>query len=70
MAALPGLMLEATFDEGVPTWKVKKHKGKNAIPELVSSGTAESIEAAKAPARHIAETSKMVCRTPLENELL
>jgi hypothetical protein len=57
MAALPGLMLEATFDEGVPTWKVQRHKGKNAFPELVSSGTADSLEAAKTAARHVAETS-------------
>ncbi len=56
-AALPGLMLEATFDEGVPTWKVQRHKGKNAFPELVSSGTADSLKAAKAAARHVAETS-------------
>lgn len=57
MADLPGLMLEATFDDGVPTWKVLRQRGKNVRPELVSSGTADSFEAAKAAARHIAETT-------------
>jgi hypothetical protein len=57
MADLPGLTLEATFDDGVPTWKVLRYIGKNALPELVSSGTADSFEAAKAAARHVAETS-------------
>jgi hypothetical protein len=57
MADLPGLMLEATFDDGVPTWKVLRQRGKNVLPELVSSGTADSFEAAKAAARHIAETT-------------
>src|ERR1700722_3619500 len=46
MADLPGLILEASFDQGVPTWKVQRHKGENALPELVSSGTADSFEAA------------------------
>ena len=57
MADLPGLMLEATFDDGVPTWKVLRQRGKNVLPELVSSGTADSFEAAKAAAWHIAETT-------------
>jgi hypothetical protein len=57
MADLPGLMLGATFDDGVPTWKVLRQRGKNVLPELVSSGTADSFEAAKAAARHIAETT-------------
>jgi hypothetical protein len=57
MADLPGLMLEATFDDGVPTWKVLRQRGKNVLPELVSSGTADSFEAAKAATRHIAETT-------------
>jgi len=57
MADLPGLMLEATCDDGVPTWKVLRQRGKNVLPELVSSGTADSFEAAKAAARHIAETT-------------
>jgi len=57
MADWPGLMLEVTFDDGVPTWKVMRQRGKNVLPELVSSGTADSFEAAKAAAKHIAETS-------------
>jgi hypothetical protein len=43
IADLPGLMLEATFDDGVPTWKVLRQRGKNVLPELVSSGTADSF---------------------------
>jgi len=50
-------MLKATFDEAVQTWKVQRHKGKNAFSKLVSSGTADSLEAAKAAARHVAEMS-------------
>jgi hypothetical protein len=57
MADLPGLILEASFDRGVPTWKVQRHNGKNALPDLVSSGTADSFEAAKAAALHVAEAS-------------
>jgi hypothetical protein len=57
MADLPGLILEASFDLGVPTWKVQRHNGKNALPALVSSGTADSFEAAKAAALHVAEAS-------------
>ena len=57
MADLPGLILEASFDQGVPTWKVQRQNGKNALQDLVSSGTADSFEAAKAAALHVAETS-------------
>jgi hypothetical protein len=57
MADLPGLILEASFDQGVPTWKVQRHNGKNALSDLVSSGTADSFEAAKAAALHVAEAS-------------
>jgi hypothetical protein len=32
MADLSGLILEASFDHGVPTWKVQRHNGKNALP--------------------------------------
>jgi hypothetical protein len=56
MADLPGLMLEVSFEAGVPTWKVQRDKGKNALPDLVASGTADSFEAAKAAALHVAET--------------
>jgi hypothetical protein len=55
MADLPGLVLEVSFEEGVPTWKVQRHMGENALPDLVSSGTADSFEAAKAAALHVAE---------------
>ncbi len=37
--------------------KVQRQNGKNAFPDLVSSGTADSIEAAKAAALHVAETT-------------
>jgi len=57
MADLPGLILGASFDQGVPTWKVQRKNGKNALPELISSGAADSFEAAKAAALHVAETS-------------
>jgi len=50
MADSPGLILEASFDQGVPTWKVQRHNGKNTLPDLVSSGTADSFETAKAAA--------------------
>jgi hypothetical protein len=56
MADLPGLNLEVSLEAGVPTWKVRKHKGKSALPDLVASGTAASFEAAKAAALHVAET--------------
>jgi hypothetical protein len=57
MADLPGLILEASFDEGVPIWKVQRNNEKNALPDLVSSGTADSFEAAKAAALHVAEAN-------------
>jgi hypothetical protein len=57
MADLPGLILEASFDQGVPTWRVQRHNGKNALPDLVSSGSADSFEAAKAAALHVAEAN-------------
>jgi hypothetical protein len=63
MADLPGLILEASFDQGVPTWKVQRHNGKNALPDLVSSGTADSFEAAKAAALHVAEAGNDRWRT-------
>ncbi len=56
MADLPGLILEVSFEEGVPTWKIQRRMGKNALPELAASGTADSFEAAKAAALHIAMT--------------
>ena len=55
MADLSGLLLEASFDWGVLTWKVQRHMGKNALPTLVASGTADSFEAAKTAALHMAE---------------
>lgn len=57
MADWSGLILEASFDQGVPTWKVQRRVGKNALPDLVASGTADSLEAAKAAARHVAEAA-------------
>jgi hypothetical protein len=57
LADLPGLVLEVSFDEGVPTWKVQRHKGENILPDLVASGTADSFAAAKAAALHAAEAA-------------
>jgi hypothetical protein len=51
------LILEASFDQGVPTWKVQWPNGKNALSDLISSGTADSFEAAKAAALHVAEAT-------------
>ncbi len=57
MANLPGLILEVSSDQGVPTWMVQRHNGKEAHPELVSNGTADSFEAAKAAALHAVDVS-------------
>lgn len=56
MADLPGLILEVSFEEGVPTWKVQRPMGENALPDLVASGTADSLAAAKAAALYVAGT--------------
>lgn len=56
VADLSGLILEVSLDEGVPSWKVQRRQGKDALPDLMASGTADSIEAAKAAALHMAET--------------
>jgi hypothetical protein len=56
MADLAGLILEVSFEEGVPGWKVQRHKGKSAVPNLLASGIADSIAPAKAAALHVAET--------------
>jgi hypothetical protein len=53
-ADLHGLILAASFEQGVPSWKVQRNNGKNALPDLVSSGTADTFEAAKAAALHVA----------------
>jgi hypothetical protein len=58
MADLSSLILEVSFEEGVPSWKVQRRGGEgggNALPTLVASGTADSFEAAKAAALHVAE---------------
>jgi hypothetical protein len=55
MADLPGLILEVSFEAGVPTWHVRRNKGKVALSNLVTSGTADSFEAAKAAALREAE---------------
>jgi hypothetical protein len=54
LADLPGLILEVSFDQGVPTWRVERNNGRDALPDLVSRGTADSFEAAKAAALHVA----------------
>ena len=43
------------FEGGVPTWKVQRRVEKDALPDLAASGTADSFEAAKAAALHVAE---------------
>jgi hypothetical protein len=55
MADLSGLILEVSFEEGVPSWKVQRRGGENVLPTLIASGTADSFEAAKAAALHVAE---------------
>jgi hypothetical protein len=45
MADLPGLILEASFDQGVPTWKVQRHNGKNAL--LAEHAFQEALDALK-----------------------
>ena len=57
MADWSGMILEASFEQGVPIWKVQGRKGENALPTLVASGTADSFEAAKAAALHVAEAA-------------
>ncbi len=56
MADLSGLILEVSFEEGAPSWKVQRRQGENALPDLIACGTADSVEAAKAAALHVAET--------------
>ena len=51
MADWAGLLLEASFDQSVPTWKVQRSMGKNALPTLVASATADSFAAAGLRAR-------------------
>lgn len=55
LADSTGLVLEVSFDEGVPTWKVQRHKEGNVLPDFVASGMADSFAAAKAAALHVAE---------------
>ena len=57
MVDLPGLILEASFDQGGRPGRFRDTMGKNDLPDLVSSGTADSFEAAKAAALHVAEGS-------------
>jgi hypothetical protein len=54
-ADLFGLILEVSFEEGVPVWKIHRSNGGDALPDLVASGTADSFDAAKAAALHEAE---------------
>jgi len=54
MADWRDLILEVSFEEGVPTWKVQRQM-KEALPELIARGTADSVTAAKAAALHVAE---------------
>jgi hypothetical protein len=55
MADWQGLILEVSFEEGVPTWKVERQV-KDALPDLIAHGTADSVMAAKAAALHEAGT--------------
>ena len=54
MANCRDLILEVSFEEGVPTWKVQRQM-KDALPDLIARGTADSVTAAKAAALHVAE---------------
>jgi hypothetical protein len=54
MAEWRDLVLEVSFEEGAPTWKVQRQV-KGALPDLIARGTADSISAAKAAALHVAE---------------
>jgi len=54
MAESRDLILEVSFEEGVPTWKVQRQT-KGALPDLIARGTADSVMAAKAAAVHVAE---------------
>jgi hypothetical protein len=54
MADYQDLILEVSFEEGVPTWKVQRQM-KDALPDLIARGTADSLAAAKAAALHVAE---------------
>jgi hypothetical protein len=54
MADQQGFILEVSFEEGVPTWKVQRRVGKDALPDVAAGGTADSFEAAKAAALHMA----------------
>lgn len=54
MADWQGLILEVSFEDGVPTWKVQRQM-KDALPDLIAHGTADSVTAAKAAAWHVAE---------------
>lgn len=54
MADWRGLILEVSFEEGVPTWKVQRQM-KEALPEFIARGTADSVAGAKAAALHVAE---------------
>jgi hypothetical protein len=57
MADWSGLILEASFEQGVPARKVQRSMGKNALPTLVANSTAGSFGAAKAAALHVAEAA-------------
>jgi hypothetical protein len=54
MAEWWDLILEVSFEEGVPTWKVRRQM-KEALPDLIGHGTADSVAAAKTAALHVAE---------------
>ena len=54
MADWRGLVLEVSFEGGVPTWKVLR-RAKDVLPDLIAAGTADSVTAAKAAALHVAE---------------
>ena len=49
-----GFILEVSFEEGIPTWRVAR-RVKDALPDPVARGTADSVTAAKAAALHEAE---------------
>ncbi len=51
-ADLPGVIVEVFCEDGVPTWKVIRANGRGKMAKEIVSGTADSVEAAKAAAIH------------------
>jgi len=59
-ADVGNLCLQAFTDDGVPTWEIRKKKGKRGEWDVIAKGTADSFEAAKAAALFEAEAASRV----------